>query len=272
MQPWSQIHSCETTQDFAHESSPHYNTGFNLHEIKSSQETNSSDLRPHQYLNFNTLAAGLVGTFAHERDVWLLLSIQPSLRRLFWGLHLSCGWTFHQPPHRPKPGHYLFTDSRRLIWKRCTKLISSDCVWPALVSEVFLGVFLKYASCLWAVPALSKDKRWFEGLLRCIPPPARRAVSGRPAGCYSAAGGRKITIQLLDARGKLIQNFLLASVPSLSCFHVNGNNSVFLIQLSPGTLMNSTQPAERFLPRMQRIRGNVWVKEPAQVQSWITRM
>lgn len=45
MQPWSQIRFCETTQDFTHGSSPHHNTGLNLHKIKSSQETNSTDLR-----------------------------------------------------------------------------------------------------------------------------------------------------------------------------------------------------------------------------------
>lgn len=101
------------------------------------------------------------------------------------------GWTSHRRTHRPKLGHYLFTDSRRLIWKRRTKMIS---VWLKLVSTVFwwiVAVLLKYASFLWAVPALLKDKRWFEGLLRCIPPLARRAVSGKPAGCYSAAGGKK---------------------------------------------------------------------------------
>lgn len=59
--------------------------------------------------------------------------------------------------------------------------------------------------------------------------------------------GERIYIQLLSAGGKLILNFLLASVPSLSCFHVNSNKFVSLIQLSPSTLMNSTQPAERFL-------------------------
>lgn len=91
-----------------------------------------------QYLNLNTRAAGLVRTFAHGQDVWLLLLVQPSLGRLLGGL-LVVGGPLASLPHRPKLGHHLFTDSSRLIWKRCTKLLSSICVWPALFSAVFLN-------------------------------------------------------------------------------------------------------------------------------------
>lgn len=92
-----------------------------------------------QYLNLNTRAAGLVWTCAHGQDVWLLLSVQPSPGASARRTPGGGGWTSRQPPHRPKLGHYLFTDSSRLIWKRCTKLMSSICVWPALFSAVSLN-------------------------------------------------------------------------------------------------------------------------------------
>lgn len=172
--------SCETTQGFTHESSPHHNTGFNLHEIESGQETNKQ--QPQVTIDIWTSTHWQRvrwETFAHGRDVWLFS---------FWGLSsatqlLVTGGHLEDNPHAPKLGHYLFTDSRRLIWKRCRKMISA---WPALVSTVFRMIV---GRVWWAVPALLKDRRWFEGLLRCIPPQARRAVSGKPAGCYS--GGKK---------------------------------------------------------------------------------
>lgn len=52
--------SCETTQDFTHGSSPHHNTGFNLHGIKSSQETNKHRLQ----VTIN------IWTSPHWKQVW----------------------------------------------------------------------------------------------------------------------------------------------------------------------------------------------------------
>lgn len=52
-------------------------------------------------------------------------------------------------------------------------------------------------------------KQWSEGLLRCIPPEARHAVFGKPAGCYSGEGGNAMLL-LKAPEGILTLHFHLA--------------------------------------------------------------
>lgn len=190
---------------------------------------------------------------------------------------LRSSWLWVDPSQanpRAKTGTLLIDRQQEVNLKeahkddQCLKIVSAVFWWT-------VGVLLIYASFLWAVPALLKDKRWFEGPLRCIPPQARRAVSGKPAGCYSAAGGKN-PIQLLSAGGKLKLNFHLASVPSLSCYHVNRNNLV--LSHSAFTWHNDEQyTASTKISLLEfnhgwRGKDGICDKESAQVPNWTTVM
>lgn len=92
-----------------------------------------------------------------------------------------------------------------------------------------------------AIPALLMGMQWSEGLLRRIPPEARHAVFGIPAGCYSVGRKKKKPSCYRVLEGKLIQHFHLASVPLLSCFHVNRSDFVglsFGFHLAPWWTIN----------------------------------
>lgn len=184
---------------FTRESSPHHNTGFNLHEIKSSQETNSSDPRSRSISELKhtgsrsgknpcTWEGCLIVALGPAFSEASVLRTPPQLRGSWLRVDLS--------PASPqaKTGTLLIHRQQKVNLKEVHKAdqfrVCLTSTRLCSISEA-IGVLLKYASCLWAVPALSKDKRWFEGLLHCIPPQERRAVSGRPAGCYSAARGKK---------------------------------------------------------------------------------
>lgn len=136
-----------------------------------------------------------MGTCAHGRDVWLFLlfSVQLCQRWWFWGLGSGAPgyeWTAQVNP-QAKTGTLLIHRQQEVNLKEAHK--DDQCPTKARLHRILVDCWRvnKYAIFLWAVPALLKDKQWFEGLLRCIPPQARRAVSGKPAGCYSAAGGKK---------------------------------------------------------------------------------
>lgn len=99
-----------------------------------------------------------------------------------------------------------------------------------------------------AIPALSMGMQWFEGLLRRIPPEAGHAVFGIPAGCYSVGRKKKSAILLPSAGGKINTTFPSGLRPLAILFPCQPLGFCWtLIRLSPGTLMNNKQTAQRFL-------------------------
>lgn len=88
--------------------------------------------------------------------------------------------------------------------------------------------------------------------------------------------GGKNPIQLLSAGGKLKLNFHLASVPSLSCYHVNRNNLV--LSHSAFTWHNDEQyTASTKISLLEfnhgwRGKDGICDKESAQVPNWTTVM
>lgn len=97
-----------------------------------------------------------------------------------------------------------------------------------------------------AIPALLMGMQWSEGLLRRIPPEARHAVFGIPAGCYSV-GRKKKAILLPSAGGKINTTFPSGLRPLAILFPCQPLGFCWtLIRLSPGTLMNNKQTAQDF--------------------------
>ena len=133
MQPRSPIRSCVTTQHFTHESSPHYNTGCNLHGIKSSKEIIAVTSSPNHNLNLNALAAGLVRTFAWAGCLPVALGpafSEASVLRTPCRLRGSCLRVDLSPAYSPpaKTGTLLIHRQQEVNLQECTKLISSNCV------------------------------------------------------------------------------------------------------------------------------------------------
>lgn len=255
MQLWSQIHSCQNGF-LLHENSPNHNTKFSL----------SQNNIPHfpvyygfqdQYLNPNILVENLWG-YAGFCLFAITLDIPPTRSHSSWswrkfpypiGMLKPIGCS--PPSPHAELGHYLFTDSSRLIWKRAQKMSAH---------HDLVSICYKKKKCFTTEVALSS----FECCSSIVPLCCTCSVDGhamiwRSSPLYSSWSkecnlwntcwmlfcGKK-SHPVTECWREINTRFPSGLRPLTILFPCQPLEFCFVSHwASPGTLMNSTQTAQR---------------------------